>query len=117
MSMAGLSGRAPRKSSDPPDAPLPENATVLPISVKAEYDSVPVHVFHPTPYDTITVLRSRKDSHRWFVAGWYLGLSKREGQVKGLIYRRVVASQDRDVVLAEIKRFDKEASVSFELQR
>jgi hypothetical protein len=90
---------------------------ILPVSVKKDYDSVPVHVFHPTPYDTITVLRNRKDSHRWFVAGWYLGLSKHEGQVEGLIYRQVITNQDREVVLAEIRRHDEDANVSFELQR
>jgi hypothetical protein len=88
---------------------------ILPLSIKQEYESVPLHIFHPSPYDTITVLRSRKVPHAWLVAGWYAGLSRKDERVEGLVYRRVVTNQDKEVVLAEIRRRDKEANVSFGL--
>ena len=108
-------GRSQRKSEDP-DTVVPQGAFVVPVGVKGEYETIPLHVYHPTPHDAITVLRNKKDTHHWLVAGWYLGLHRKGGRVQGLIYRPVVSDQDRAVVLAEVQKRDKDAGVRFELQ-
>ncbi len=114
--MRSLFGRSQRKNEDGQDTAVPEGARVVSVAVKGEYEIIPMHVYHPTPHDAITILRNKKETHRWFVAGWYLGLHRQGGHVRGLIYRPVVSDQDRAVVLAEVQKRDKEASVIFELE-
>ena len=108
--------RSQRKEEVAADTIIPQGATVLPVSIKKEYDMIPMHVYHPTPHDAITILRNKAENHLWFVAGWYLGLHKKGGCVDGLLYRPVVSIPDRELVLAEIKKRDREALVRFELQ-
>jgi hypothetical protein len=109
--------RAPRKmEEDRADTVVPEGARVLPVAIKREYDTIPMHVYHPTPHDAITILRNKKEAHRWFVAGWYIGIRKERGRVEGLVYRPVTSDPDRELVLAEIQKRDKEANVSFDLR-
>ena len=105
-----------KSANDDPDTVVPQGAFVLPVEIKSEYEVIPLHVYHPTPHDAITVLRSKKDTHHWFVAGWYLGLHRMGGRVHGLMYRPVATDQDKALVLAEVQKRDKDASVRFELQ-
>src|SRR5712692_7452640 len=114
--MRRLFGRSQRKSDDTPDTVVPAGARVVPVAIKGEYETIPMHVYHPTPHDAITILRNKKETHNWFVAGWYLGLHRQAGHVKGLIYRPVVIDTDRALVLAEIQKRDKDANVRFEVQ-
>ncbi len=109
-------GRPRRKEANKsPDTAVPEGSRLLSVMLKREYDAIPMHVYHPTPHDSITILRHKKETHQWLVAGWYLGLHRQGGQVRGLVYRPVLADQDREVVLAEVKKRDKEASITFEI--
>lgn len=94
---------------------VPEGAQVLPVRVKAEYEANPFHVFHPTPHDAITVLRSKKNPHQWLVCGWYIDTLREGVAVKGLVYRQVVAEPDKEAVLLELKKHDKEAAASFSI--
>lgn len=92
---------------------VPPDAQMIPMEVKKQYEMNPVHIFHPTPYTAITVLRNRKQNHEWLVCGWYLDTFREHGTVKGLVYRAVVKEADKDHVAAEIKKLDKEATVKF----
>jgi hypothetical protein len=93
---------------------IPEGAHLIPTQTKMEYDSVPFHVYHPSPHDAITILKSKKNPHEWLVCGWYIDTLREGGAVKGLVYRSVVAQSDRDAVLLELKKHDKEATAKFE---
>ena len=92
---------------------VPPGAQLIPTEVKRLYETNPVHIFHPHPYNAITVLRNRKDPHEFLVCGWYLDTLRERGVVKGLVYRAVSAEPDREHVVAEVKKLDKEASVKF----
>ena len=94
---------------------VPQGAHMIPMEVKKQYEMNPVHIYHPTPYNAITVLRNRKATHDWLVCGWYLDTFREHGAVKGLIYRAVASEEDRDHVVTELKKLDKEASVKFTL--
>ena len=92
---------------------IPEGAQLVPREVKAQYESIPFHVYHPDPHSAITILRNRKNPHDWLVCGWYIDTYRVGGQVKGLLYRQVTSDSDKEAVLAELKRHDKEASPRF----
>jgi hypothetical protein len=94
---------------------IPAGAQLIPMDVKKQYEPNPVHLYHPTPYNVITVLRNRKQAHDWLVCGWYLDTYREHGVVKGLVYRAVASGEDREHVMAELKKLDKEASVKFAL--
>lgn len=86
---------------------------MIPMDVKKQYETNPVHIYHPTPYNAITVLRNRKQAHDWLVCGWYLDTFREHGAVKGLVYRTVTSEEDREHVMTELKKLDKEASIKF----
>jgi hypothetical protein len=88
---------------------------MIPVEVKRDFENIPFHVYHPNPYDAITILHSKKNQHDWLVCGWYVDTYREQGTVKGLIYRQVASEADKGVVLTEVKKFDKEASVKFSL--
>lgn len=92
---------------------MPDGAQVVPMEVKKEYEPNPVHIYHPTPYNAITVLRSKKQPNEWLVCGWYVDTYRQRGAVKGLIYRAVAAEEDKEYVTSELKKLDKDASVKF----
>ena len=92
---------------------IPPGAQMIPMDVKKRYEPNPVHIYHPTPYNAITVLRDRKQTHDWLVCGWYLDTFREHGVVKGLIYRTVASDEDKEHVMAELKKLDKEASIKF----
>ncbi len=94
---------------------VPQGAHLIPMEVKKQFEMNPVHIYHPTPYNAITVLRNSKQAHEWLVCGWYLDTFREKGVVKGLVYRAVASEEDRQHVLAEVKKLDKEASVKFAL--
>lgn len=94
---------------------IPVGAQMIPTEVKKEYDAVPFHIYHPSPHDAITILRNKKNQHEWLVCGWYIDTYRQGGAVKGLLYRQVVLEPDREVVLAELKKHDKEGSARFAL--
>ena len=94
---------------------IPPGAQVIPLEVKRLYEPNPVHIYHPTPYNAITVLRSKAQPHEFLVCGWYLDTHRQHGIVKGLIYRSVASGEDRDHVTAELKKLDKDASLRFSL--
>lgn len=94
---------------------VPEGAQMVPKEIKERYETIPFHVFHPNPHDAITILRSRKNAHDWLVCGWYLDTLREGGKVKGLVYRQVTSDADREAVLLELKRHDKEAVPRFNL--
>lgn len=96
---------------------VPSDAHVVPTSIKKEYDIVPFHVYHPNPYDAITILRHKKNAHEWLVAGWYVDAYREGGTVKGLMYRKVQADQDKQVVINELNKHDKEAIAKFSLDK
>jgi hypothetical protein len=81
--------------------------------VKEHYESIPFHVYHPGPHDAITILRDKKSPHAWLVCGWYLDTYREGNQVKGLLYRQVTQEADKEAVIAELKKHDKEASPLF----
>lgn len=94
---------------------VPQGAHLIPTGVRSQYDAIPFHVFHPGPHDMITILRSRKSPHEWLVCGWYIDTYREGGEVKGLLYRQVVSEADREAVLNQLKKNDKEASPKFAL--
>ena len=94
---------------------IPSGAHMIPVEIKKEYDIVPFHVYHPNPHDAITILRNRKNQHEWLVCGWYVDTLREHGEVKGLIYRQVTSEPDKEYVLAELKKHDKEGSARFGL--
>lgn len=92
---------------------VPAGAQVVPMDVKRQYETNPVHFFHPTPYNAITILRNRKQPHEFLVCGWYLDTFREHGTVKGLVYRSVAADEDKEHVVTELKKLDKEAVIKF----
>ena len=94
---------------------VPPGAHLIPTEVKSQFDLIPFHVYHPSPHNAITILRNKKNRHDWLVCGWYIDTFRESGQVKGLLYRQVTSDSDREVVLAELKKQDKEASPRFGL--
>jgi len=94
---------------------VPAGAQMIPMDVKKQYEMNPVHIYHPSPYNAITVLRSRKQTHDWLVCGWYLDTFREHGVVKGLVYRTVASDEDREHVMTELKKLDKDASIKFAL--
>ena len=94
---------------------IPAGAQMVPMEVKKQYEMNPVHIYHPTPYNAITVLRSRKQTHDLLVCGWYLDTYREDGAVRGLVYRAVTSDGDKEHVLTELKKLDKDANVKFEL--
>jgi hypothetical protein len=92
---------------------IPAGAQMVPMDVKKEYEANPVHIYHPTPYNAITVLRNRERTHDWLVCGWYLDTYRERGVVKGLVYRAVASEEDREHVVSELKKLDKDASIKF----
>jgi hypothetical protein len=94
---------------------VPAGAQMIPLEVKKEYEANPVHIYHPSPYNAITVLRNRKQTHDYLVCGWYLDTFREHGAVKGLVYRAVAAEEDKEHVMTELKKLDKDASVKFSL--
>lgn len=93
---------------------IPEGAQLITVQVKEEYDAIPFHAYHPTQHDAITILRNKKNPHEWLVCGWYVDTLREGGPVKGLVYRKIVEQADRDAVLVDLKKHDKEASAKFE---
>ena len=94
---------------------IPEGAQMIPMETKKQYEANPIHIYHPTPYNAITVLRNRKQANDLLVCGWYLDTYRENGVVKGLVYRAVASDEDREHVMAELKKLDKDASVRFAL--
>jgi len=94
---------------------VPVGAQMIPMEVKKQYEPNPLHIYHPTPYNAITVLRSKKQAHDLLVCGWYLDTYREHGAVKGLVYRAVASDEDKEHVMAELKKLDKEASIKFGL--
>ncbi len=92
---------------------VPAGAQMLSMESKKAYEPNPVHLYHPNPYNAITVLRGKKDPHDWLVCGWYLDTFREQGGVKGLIYRCVASEEDKQFVLAELKKMDKDANIRF----
>ena len=94
---------------------VPAGAQMIPMEVKKQYEPNPVHIYHPSPYNAITVLRNKKQTHDWLVCGWYLDTYREHGVVKGLVYRAVASDEDKEHVMAELKKLDKDASLKFAL--
>ncbi|MBI2648964.1 MAG: hypothetical protein HYW93_04840 [Thaumarchaeota archaeon] len=120
MGLGRFIGGSARKRGEPvaqESTPVPPDAHVVPTSLKPESDIVPFHVYHPNPYDAITILRHKKKAHEWLVAGWYIDTYREGGTVKGLMYRKVQTDQDKEVVINELKRQDKEAIAKFSLNQ
>ena len=92
---------------------VPAGAQMLPMDVKTQYEANPVHIFHPHPFNAITVLRSKKQAHEFLVCGWYLDTFRERGVVKGLVYRQVSSDEDREHVVTELKKLDKDAVIKF----
>ncbi|MGA2199301.1 MAG: hypothetical protein ABSG45_05125 [Nitrososphaerales archaeon] len=94
---------------------IPPGAQMIPTDVKSQYEPIPFHVYHPNPHNGITILRSKKNQHDWLVCGWYIDTFREGGVVKGLLYTQVTSDSDKEAVLAELKKHDKEASAKFGL--
>ena len=94
---------------------IPPGTMMVPSEVKSQYELIPFHIYHPSPHDAITILRSKKNQHDWLVCGWYVDTYRQDGQVKGLLYRPVASEPDKEAVIAELKRRDKEAVPRFSL--
>ena len=94
---------------------VPAGAQMIPMEVKKQYEEKPIHIYHPTPYNAITVVRNRKETHDLLVCGWYLDTYREHGVVKGLVYRAVATDEDKEHVVAELKKLDKDANVKFAL--
>lgn len=92
---------------------IPPGAWLVPTELKQEYDLIPFHVYHPNPHNAVTILRNKKNQHEWLVCGWYVDTFRVAGKVKGLIYRQVVSEPDKEAILLELKKHDKEASAKF----
>ena len=108
-------GGGDRKRTQPSGVEsVPPGAQVIPMDTKRQYETNPVHIYHPTPYNAITVLRNRKQAHQYLVCGWYLDTFREHGVVKGLVYRAVASDEDKEHVVTELKKLDKEAVIKFE---
>lgn len=94
---------------------VPPGAQLIPMDVKRQYEANPVHIFHPTPYSAITVLRNRKQEHEWLVCGWYLDTFREHRAVTGLVYKAVSSGEDKEHVVGELKKLDKDAVIKFGL--
>ncbi len=94
---------------------IPAGAQMIPMDVKKQYEEKPVHIYHPTPYNAITVLRNKKQTNEWLVCGWYLDTYREHAIVKGLVYRAVTSDEDKEHVMTELKKLDKEANIKFAL--
>jgi hypothetical protein len=92
---------------------IPPGAWLVPTELKQEYDLIPFHVYHPNPHNAVTILRNKKNQHEWLVCGWYVDTYRQGGVVKGLIYTQVVSEPDKEFILQELKKHDKEASAKF----
>jgi hypothetical protein len=92
---------------------IPAGAWVLPTETKQEYDLIPFHVYHPNPHNAVTILRNKKNQHEWLVCGWYVDTYRQDSVVKGLIYTKVVSEPDKEAILLELKKHDKEAVAKF----
>jgi hypothetical protein len=92
---------------------IPAGAWLVPIELKEQYDTVPFHVYHPNPHNAVTILRNKKNQHEWLVCGWYVDTYRKDGVVKGLIYTQVSSEPDKETILQELKKHDKEASAKF----
>jgi hypothetical protein len=110
-------GKAPSKKRFIPGgvSSIPNGAQMIPVEIKQEYDLVPFHVYHPNPHDAITILRNKKNQHDWLVCGWYVDTLREDGVVKGLVYRQVTSEPDKEFIIAELKKHDKEGSARFGL--
>jgi hypothetical protein len=108
--------RPPKKSfvSGGLDA-IPPGTVMIPTAMKAQYEMIPFHVYHPNPHNAITILRNKANKHEWLVCGWYVDTFRQDGVVKGLLYTQVTSDADKEVVLTELKKQDKEASPKFAL--
>jgi hypothetical protein len=106
-------GSARKTTQDSGLESIPTGAQMIPMDVKTQYEPNPVHIYHPTPYNAITVLRNRKQTHDWLVCGWYLDTYRQHGVVKGLVYRAVASDEDKEHVMTELKKLDKEAIIKF----
>jgi hypothetical protein len=94
---------------------VPAGAQMIPMDVKRQYEANPIHIYHPTPYNAITVLKNKKQPHDMLVCGWYLDTLRDHGVVKGLVYRAVAAEDDKEHIMTELKKLDKDASIKFSL--
>jgi hypothetical protein len=94
---------------------VPTGAQMIPMEVKKLFEPNPVHIYHPTPYNAITVLRSKKQTHEWLVCGWYLDTYREHGVVKGLIYRAVASDATNAHVFTDLKKLSKKACLKFPL--
>jgi hypothetical protein len=94
---------------------VPAGAQLITMDVKKQYEMNPVHIYHPTPYNAITVLRNKKQTHDLLVCGWYLDTLREHGVVKGLVYKAVSSDEDKEHVMTELKKLDKDASIKFAL--
>ena len=93
---------------------VPKGAHLLSVEAKAGYENIPFHAYHPSPHDAVTILRSKTNPHEWLVCGWYIDTLRGErGAVKGLVYKQVVEQADKEAILIELKRHDKEANARF----
>ena len=94
-------------------ASIPPEAWLLPIEQKEDFDLIPFHVYHPNPHNAVTILRNKKNQHEWLICGWYIDTYRTGGVVKGLLYRRVASEPDKEAIMLELKKHDKEASAKF----
>jgi len=92
---------------------LPEGALLIPIGIKEDYEAVPLHVYYPTPFDKVTILKHKRQPHLWLCLGWYLGLQTEQENVMGQIYKPVVNEQDRQAIMAQVRAQDREANIQF----
>jgi hypothetical protein len=109
--LSSHSKKAGKLGSQDEDTIIPEGGYVLPLSIKQQYDTVPIIIYYPNPYDAISVLKNSKDPHQWLVAGWYLGVYKERGKVAGLMYKPVKEKADIDQVTSQVKIKDKDSVV------
>jgi len=92
---------------------VPAGAQLITMDVKKQYEMNPIHIYHPTAYNVITILRNKKQTHDLLVCGWYLDTLRERGVVKGLVYKAVSSDEDKEHVMTELKKLDKEANVKF----
>jgi len=108
-----------RRKKETPEThpqPLPPGTYVLSLEVKSDYHDVPFHVFYPTPFDKITVLKHRQRAHYWFVPGWYIGPFEEGGVIRGQIYKPLVEDKDKEFVLYHVRTQDRDANVHFSVE-
>jgi hypothetical protein len=111
-----FSGAATKKTTEVSGLEsLPAGAQMIPMDVKKQYEMNPVHIYHPTAYNVITVLRNKKQPNDWLVCGWYLDTFREHGVVKGLVYKALASDEDKEHVITELKKLDKDAVVKFAL--